>query len=279
MKKVLLFAAAMLAALPLMAAKPKAPAGIKVISYNIRTGTAKDGPNAWEFRAPASARMIDDQKPDIFGLQESYLFQTSYLGQCFPRYKYIGVGRDNGKSKGEMMAIFYNKKKIALKKWGTWWLSETPGEPSKGWDAACYRTATWALMKDKSSGRLFWYVNTHLDHKGKEAKAKGLSLIMDKIEEMNKDRNLPLILTGDFNMTTDNPAMEEVQARLKNARSTAAVTDDFGSYNAWGRNSKIIDYIFYTGFSSCTEFHTVNKPYLGRTFISDHFPISAVLVF
>lgn len=279
MKKVLLIAVAILAALPLSAAKSKGPASIKVISYNIRMGTAGDGPNSWEFRAPASSIMINDQDPDIFGLQEAFSFQAEYLKQSFTKYKYIGVGRDDGKKKGEIMAIFYNRKRIALKKWGTWWLSDTPETPSKGWDAACYRTATWALMKDKRSGRLFWYVNTHLDHKGHEARAKGLSLIMDKIAEMNAEKNLPLILTGDFNMKYSDPSMSEVLVRMKDARETAAVTDHHDTYNAWGKRSALIDYIFYTGFSSCTEYHTITKSYFGRTFISDHFPISAVLVF
>ena len=260
------------------AGSPKYQASLKIISYNIRMGVAKDGPNSWEYRAPASAMMLDDRNPDIFGLQEAFDFQVYYLTQCLPQYKAVGVGREDGKKKGEHMSIFYNKKKISLLKWGTWWLSETPDVPSKGWDAACYRTATWALMKDKKSGRKFWYVNTHIDHKGKIAKEKGLTLIMDKIAGMNPD-GLPIVLTGDFNMRSDAEPMEGVKARMKDSRETAAVTDHEGTYNGWGKRNAIIDYIFYDGFSSCIRYETVTKPYMDRTFISDHFPVEAVLVF
>ena len=154
MKKVILALMAALMVLPFsVAAKKRKPADINVISYNIRVGTAKDGTNSWEYRYPASAMMIMDQKPDIFGLQEALDFQFKYLEEYCPDYKGIGVGREDGKHKGEHMAIFYNKKTVKLIKWGTFWLSETPEKPSMGWDAACFRSATWALMKDKDSGK------------------------------------------------------------------------------------------------------------------------------
>ena len=130
-------------------ARSKGPTSLKVISYNIRLGTANDGTNSWNLRYPASALMINDQKPDIFGLQEAFDFQKDYLDEACKGYSCVGVGRDDGKAKGEQMAIFYNTKRIKLRKWGTFWLSETPDTPSKGWDAACFRTATWALLKDK----------------------------------------------------------------------------------------------------------------------------------
>ena len=159
----LLAAVLLLPGISLSAKKGKA-ADLKVISYNIRLGSADDGTNSWKYRYPASAMMIMDQKPDIFGLQEALPAQFDYLKEFCTGYKGVGVGRDDGKRAGEIMAIFYNKKTVKLLKWGTYWLSDTPDVPSKGWDAACFRTATWALLKDKASGKKFFYVNTHLDH-------------------------------------------------------------------------------------------------------------------
>ena len=198
MKRYLLIMMAALMVLPFSVSAKKKTADIKVISYNIRLGTAKDGDNSWEFRYPASSAMINDQKPDIFGLQEAFDFQKDYLDEACKGYSCVGVGRDDGKAKGEQMAIFYNTKRIKLRKWGTFWLSETPDTPSKGWDAACFRTATWALLKDKKSGKEFYYVNTHLDHVGKEARLKGLALIVDRIKDINPDvsvRAVPEFLT------------------------------------------------------------------------------------
>lgn len=277
MKKIPLILIAIMAMLPNQL-NAKEPGKITVISYNIRLGTADDGTNSWKYRYPASALMIDDQKPDIFGLQEAYDFQVQYLEETCTDYKAVGVGREDGKEKGEHMSIFYNKKTIKLLKWGTYWLSDTPEKPSMGWDAACFRTATWALLKDKKSGKKFYYVNTHLDHIGVEARKNGLALIMDNVAKMNPE-NLPMIITGDFNMTVDHPSMSGIKARMQNTREVAAKTDSHITYNGWGKGGSIIDYIWFSGFSSCPEYETITKEYFKRTYISDHCPVKAVLVF
>lgn len=278
LKKVLLAVAAALTFIPAAVAGNGKPAEITVISYNIRMGNAKDGTNSWEYRYPASAMMIEDQKPDVFGLQEAFDFQVRYMDEYCRGYKCVGVGREDGKHKGEHMSIFYNTKTVKLLKWGTYWLSETPDKPSKGWDAMCMRTATWTLMKDKKSGRKFYYVNTHLDHVGVEARKKGLELIVNRIKEMNKE-GYPMILTGDFNTKPDNHILDGLNSMMLSARNTAVKTDNGITYNGWGKKGKILDYIYYSGFSTCTLFEVVTKPYMERTYISDHFPIKAVLVF
>ena len=141
-------AAALMLPCVCFAGKKEKDAEISVISYNIRLGSANDGTNSWAFRYPATAMMLQDQHPDIFGVQEALPEQVNYILSCFDgrrgniSYKSVGVGRDDGKKKGEHMSIFYDSRKIKLLKWGTYWLSETPEKPSRGWDAACYRTAT-----------------------------------------------------------------------------------------------------------------------------------------
>ena len=279
MKKLAIILALALSAGLIASAKNDKPAEITVISYNIRMGVAKDGTNSWEYRYPASAMMISDQKPDIFGLQEAYDFQVKYMDEYCDGYKSVGVGREDGKSKGEHMSIFYNKKKIALLKWGTYWLSETPDKPSIGWDAACIRTATWALMKDKASGGEFYYVNTHLDHVGPIAKKKGLKLIVDRIKEMNP-QGYPMILTGDFNTEPhEAEILGELDTLMNSARNTAVATDNGDTFNGWGKGKGVIDHIYWSGFSTCTSFEVIRKPYMDRKFISDHYPVKACLIF
>ena len=152
---------------------------LSVISFNIRVrGGLSEliNPNSWSRRKSATPAMIKDQCPDIFGVQEALSDQLTYVGDNLPNYSYVGVGREDGKEiskeiseitdpeeSGEIMAIFYNTSKIKLLEWGTYWLSETPDEPSIGWEAACNRTMTWAKMETRYSGRKFFYVNTHLD--------------------------------------------------------------------------------------------------------------------
>lgn len=251
---------------------------LKVMSFNVRMSSANDGTNSWALRYPAVGDMFKDQKPDIMGVQEALYEQIYFFDNNFKDYKYVGVGREDGKKEGEFMAIFWNKKTVSLLDWGTYWLSETPDKPSMGWDAACFRTATWALMKDKKTGNKFYFVNTHLDHVGKEARRNGLKLVMDKIAAMNKD-GLPLVLTGDFNVTPDDPALVDVDANMKSARKVAEKTDNTGTFNNWGKASSVIDYIYFTGFSSCPEYHTVTEKYAERKFVSDHYPITAELNF
>ena len=268
----------LLAALALLPAGLCAQNDLKVMSYNIRVGTAKDGTNSWEFRYPASAMMILDQKPDIFGVQEALDFQIRYLNEYCEYYKSVGVGREDGKKKGEFMSIFYNTKTIKLLKWGSFWLSETPDKPSKGWDAACFRSATWALLKDKASGKKFYYVNTHLDHVGWEARRNGLALIVDRIASINPE-GYPMVLTGDFNMEPDRPEFEPLKAKMKDSRETAVTTDRHFTYNGWGKGKETLDYVWYSGFSSCTSFKVITKEYMNRAFVSDHFPVMATLIF
>ena len=253
---------------------------LKVMSYNIRLDHSGDGENAWPVRKEATIEMIKDLQPDVFGVQEAYDHQVAYVTENLPVYQNVGVGREDGVLEGEMMCIFWNSDVIEMIEWGTYWLSETPEVPSMGWDAACYRTATWALMKDKRTGKKFYFVNTHLDHVGKEAQKNGLALIVDKIAEINPD-GLPMVLTGDFNVKPDNPVLKDLDARMKCTRKIAARTDNHHTFNGWGKASKdmVIDYIYISGFSSCTEYQTVTKKYLDRTFVSDHYPIVARLIF
>ena len=251
---------------------------LKVVSYNIRMGTANDGDNSWDLRKEASVAMIEEQQPDIFGLQEAFDFQRKYLEENCPQYGAIGVGRDDGVLEGEQMSIVSNKEKFKLKDWGTYWLSDTPDEVSFGWDAACRRTATWCLLESKDGKRHFYYVNTHLDHVGADARRNGLALIVERIAKMNKE-GWPMVLTGDFNVQPDDPCLQSLEGKMLSARVTARTTDDKGSYNAWGKESKPIDYIYYSGFANALSFETLDRQYAGKPFISDHYPVVAVLKF
>ena len=252
---------------------------LKVMSYNIRQGSADDGDNSWIFRSSSTLEMLEDQRPDVFGVQEALGYQVEYISEHSIDYDYVGVGRDDGKSKGEFMAIFWNKKSMSVLKWGTFWLSETPDVPSKGWDAACYRTATWALVEIKKTGQKFYFVNTHLDHIGVDARREGLNLIVDKIASINHE-GLPMVLTGDFNMIPSAPELKELDAKMNSTRLVALETDNHNTFNGWGKGTKdqIIDYIYISGFSSCLEYRTITDEYAHRKYISDHYPIVSTLI-
>ena len=259
---------------------------LSVISFNIRVSGGLSeliNSNSWSRRKSATPAMIKDQCPDIFGVQEALSDQLTYVGDNLPNYSYVGVGREDGEESGEIMAIFYNTSKIKLLEWGTYWLSETPDKPSISWNAGYERTMTWAKMQMKYSGKKFFYVNTHLDSDSALARKNGLKLILDKVAEKNTD-NLPVVLTGDFNIIPTDSVLDDVlgNAEMLDARTTAAKTDNLPTFNGFGNEDespRVIDYIYYRGFSSCPEYETIVKQYANIQYISDHYPIVARLVF
>ena len=168
MKKIaLLLLLAASFSMPAFAADGAEP--IKLISYNLRTSHGKDGDNVWMKRRHATPEMIRREAPDVFGVQEGLIDQLHYIDTECPQYARVGVGRDDGAEKGEFMAVYYLRDRFELLDSGTFWLSETPDKVSRGWDGACNRTVTWVELKDRKSGKEFFYFNTHLDHKGKGA--------------------------------------------------------------------------------------------------------------
>ena len=269
------FGLILFAALLLLGCKQE-PAFLNVMSFNVRNSGAPDGENCWQNRMPACADMISALAPDIVGMQEVLPDQQEDLCAACPDYVAYGIGRNDG-VEGERMTVFYNKNVLEMLEGGTWWLSETPDVPSVGWDAKYPRTATWVLMKVIANGKKFYFVNTHLDHKGVDARRNGLAMVVSKIKEMDPD--VPMVLMGDFNVEPGDPALTALDGLMLDARTTAAVTEDTPSFNGYlAERSKVIDYIYYSGFACANSFRVVNESY-GVPFISDHYPILAQLSF
>lgn len=250
---------------------------LKVMSFNIRFGTANDGENCWENRKSAVIAMLDTVNPDIVGMQEVLPFQQEFVVEQCPRFQAYGLGRNDG-VEGERMTVIYNKEVLELEDNGTWWLSETPDIPSTGWDAKHPRTATWVLMKDLRCGKEFYLVNTHLDHRGVEARKNGLALVMKLIKDMNPD--IPLVLMGDFNVEPGDPCLDDVERLMNNARKVARETDATLSFNGFQPEpQKEIDYIYFNGFKGASQFRVVSESYDSKPFISDHYPIVSTLIY
>ena len=262
-----------------MACSPKRTSGgestLRVISYNVRyTGEREtDGENHWDWRRAASINMVREERPAMMGVQEALAAQLQFLDENLPEYGYVGVGRDDGKSAGEHMAIFYLKEAVELENWGTFWLSQTPDEVTMGWDAVCYRTCTWALMHDKATGKQFAMLNTHLDHRGEEAREQSIVLIVNKIKELIPE-GVPILLTGDFNSTTDSEIYAPLKAVADDAREVATESDRRGTFNGWGKASSVIDHIFVRGVE-VDRFKVLCDKNYGAPYISDHYPVVA----
>lgn len=278
MKKILFLFLAGFAALGADAQEQESNADLKVMTYNIRMATLKDGPNAWIYRRDASVEMVADQKPDVFAMQEVMFRQKAFMDLKCKGYRGVGVGRENGKKKGEHTTIHWNTNTVNMLDWGTLWLSETPEKPSVGWDAWHPRTFTWSLMEKKDSGKKFYFVNVHLDHAGAQAQKNGLALAKAKMDEINKE-GYPVIIVGDFNVTPTNQIINDFNGVMKNASKHAESVDTHESFNDWGKRLLTLDYIFYDGLSKCHSYDVVTEVYDGKTLISDHYPVTAEFTF
>jgi len=252
---------------------------LKIISFNIRYNSWDniDGENGWPYRKASVAKMIEQEKPLAIGLQEALIDQLQYLDSALPSYRRIGLGRDDGKEAGEFMAIYYNTDAVELLSGETRWLSATPETPSKGWDAACFRTVTKARFKIKESGKEFIYLNTHLDHVGKTARAESAKLIASLAKDI--EEGTPIILGGDMNSTIDDEIFQSFYAEgLKAARELAPKkhSDNRITYNAYGKDKgAVIDHFFVRGVK-VKSFRTLDGDY-GVPYISDHYPIEIVV--
>ncbi len=265
-----------IAAFALMSIACNRTSEIKVMSYNIRlsSGTIKaDSIYHWEHRKQASLNLMHEENPTVFGLQEACPDQMDYMVENLPEYGYIGVGRDDGKRKGEFMSIFYKKEEVEFIDGGTFWLSETPDQVSKGWDAACFRTCTWAILKKKDTGKKFVYMNTHLDHMGKVAREESIKLIVERAEKLTGGK-LPVFITADFNSPTSNAIFKPMQEAMLDARVEAPVTDDRGTLNCWGTTPPgvVIDHVFYRG-AEAQKFEVLRDKDYGAPYVSDHYPV------
>lgn len=274
MKK--LFYTLAIAAFALMGVACNRTSEIKVMSYNIRlsSGTIEaDSIYHWEHRKQASLELMHQEQPTVFGLQEACPDQMDYMVENLPEYGYIGVGRDDGKRKGEFMSIFYKKDEVELIDGGTFWLSETPDQVTKGWDAACFRTCTWTILKKKDTGKKFVYLNTHLDHKGQKARKESIKLIVAKAEELTGGK-LPVFITADFNSPTTNEIFKPMQDAMLDARVEAPTTDERGTLNCWGTTPPgvVIDHIFFRG-AEAQKFEVLRDKDYGAPYVSDHYPV------
>lgn len=252
---------------------------IEVMSFNIRLGSVDDGENHWNIRKEKVKDLINYYEADFVGLQEAQKPQIDYLLDNNPLYSFIGKPRDAGEN-AEYSCIFYLKNKYKVLEQNTFWLSETPEISTKSWDAALPRIVTYALFENLKTKKKIWVLNTHFDHVGVIARQKSAEIILKKIEELLSKKNIPIILTGDFNSQKKDMWMKPLFENLKEASSNS-LTKPYGgtaTWNAFKFNEKPteqIDFIFCSKnntevkkFRTITDFYDFKYP-------SDHLPIVA----
>ncbi|MBP5621400.1 MAG: endonuclease/exonuclease/phosphatase family protein [Thermoguttaceae bacterium] len=262
----------------------------RVMSFNIRCANGGDGENNWEFRCDTLLDVVRESDPLLLGVQEAVPAQMDFLKEKLADYQAIGVGRDDGDKKGEFMAIFFKKDMLELLDSGTFWLSKTPDTPSKGWDAQCFRTVTWAKFRCKKTGKTFCYANTHLDHVGTIARKEGAKLILRRMNEI-ADGQDPFFVSGDFNVTDQSEAYATITAGvddipgLRDCNKVAEEREAAQEYtfHNWGKvppeQGAIIDFIFVNDKVEVKKFKINPLKHSDGRYASDHVSIVATLSF
>ncbi|MGN0636691.1 MAG: endonuclease/exonuclease/phosphatase family protein [Acutalibacteraceae bacterium] len=252
---------------------------MKVMSYNVLC-YGKEGHDL-ELRLPLVLQRIREQMPDVLGTQESHKEWMDYLCAGMPEYAFVGVGREDGKEEGEYSPVFYRKDRFDLLDSGTFWLSETPDVPSKGWNAACMRVCSYALLKDKTDGTVFAAVNTHLDHISEQARDEGIRLVVEKLRSFG---DIPVFCTGDFN-TDEGSTCYKIMTDgfMADAKYVAADSDSGNTYHgfepeATAGNSPI-DFIFVKKDAVQVQSYRIVRGTIDGQQPSDHYAITAEISF
>ncbi len=269
----------------------------RVMSFNIRYGTADDKENAWPLRRGLVFDIISEYQPQLIGVQEALDFQLEEIVKQLPEYAYLGVGRDNGEKKGEFSAILYLKDRYNVITSETYWLSDTPGTAgSRTWGNTLPRIVTWARLKDTKLNREIYMYNTHFDHQSQPSREKS-ALLLAKSVMNREDLSIPAVITGDFNsgeynsviryLLEDQPINMSTGEALTNPhpfkdtfRTKHPEAVKVGTANRFEGYSvgEKIDYVFISGHLSTVGAMIIRDNNRGR-YPSDHFPVIADLTF
>jgi endonuclease/exonuclease/phosphatase family metal-dependent hydrolase len=271
--------AVLLAAILFASCVTQEDSDIDVITFNIRLDTPFDSINAWPNRAPLVAGFINDQIPDLLGMQEVLWHQYRYLDSALVGYGSVAAGRDDGMQLGEACPVFYRLGRFSPIASGTFWLSSSPDVPgSVGWGAALTRIATWVRLYDKTVKDTLLYINTHFDHISDSARVMSSGVLLEKLKELAGDNNF--VITGDFNALPGSLAItrmtEEGYAVDSYTISETHPAGETYTFNGWkdtaGDNR--IDYIFIRNGMKVLS-HETFRIIENGVFISDHWPVKA----
>ena len=254
---------------------------IRVFSFNIWTDNCKgEGPRRFSSRSKLILDEFLPYEPDLIGFQETQPPQRQWLMDNFTDFEVCGVGRDHDLL-GESNVVLYRKSRFDLCFLETFWLSDTPRVPGSRFStdqSDCPRICTCTMLRERETGKCLRHYNTHLDHVGAFAQAQGVSLILNRIAADYAENPLPIILTGDFNVTPDSLVYKSVVTfRGCGAEQLRDVTADVGptfhGFRTDWPGSKI-DYVFTTLPCDASKSFTARNERDGLTF-SDHYPVCA----
>ena len=281
MKKVIIFVSLLFLAMAYGKAEDKEV--LKIATFNLRMDTPSDGENAWFHRKDMVNDLIRFYGFDLFGTQEGFTHQLNDILRLSD-YRFIGVGRDDGKDAGEHCAIFYRSDRFKVLDQGDFWLSEHPEKPGRGWDGTCCnRICTWGKFEDLKNHKQFYFFNVHYEYEGDVARRESSNLMISRIKSIAG--NQPVFLTGDFNaFPTEEPIRILNDSGFLNDSYKITKEAPFGpvctyhGYDSTIKTEERLDYIWVTDSIQIDKYGVLTNTLYGHT-PSDHFPVMVVAEF
>ena len=281
MKKLIIFVSLLFLAMAYGKAEDKEV--LKIATCNLRMDTPSDGENAWFHRKDMVNDLIRFYGFDLFGTQEGFTHQLNDILRLSD-YRFIGVGRDDGKDAGEHCAIFYRSDRFKVLDQGDFWLSEHPEKPGRGWDGTCCnRICTWGKFEDLKNHKQFYFFNVHYEYEGDVARRESSNLMISRIKSIAG--NQPVFLTGDFNaFPTEEPIRILNDSGFLNDSYKITKEAPFGpvctyhGYDSTIKTEERLDYIWVTDSIQIDKYGVLTNTLYGHT-PSDHFPVMVVAEF
>lgn len=281
MKKLIIFVSLLFLAMAYGKAEDKEV--LKIATFNLRMDTPSDGENAWFHRKDMVNDLIRFYGFDLFGTQEGFTHQLNDILRLSD-YRFIGVGRDDGKDAGEHCAIFYRSDRFKVLDQGDFWLSEHPEKPGRGWDGTCCnRICTWGKFEDLKNHKQFYFFNVHYEYEGDVARRESSNLMISRIKSIAG--NQPVFLTGDFNaFPTEEPIRILNDSGFLNDSYKITKEAPFGpvctyhGYDSTIKTEERLDYIRVTDSIQIDKYGVLTNTLYGHT-PSDHFPVMVVAEF
>ncbi|MHC4349089.1 MAG: endonuclease/exonuclease/phosphatase family protein [Planctomycetota bacterium] len=267
-------------ALQACATSAREPEPLRVMTFNVRYGTAQDGENRWELRDDLVVRVIRDFDPAVVGVQEALRFQLDELREALPAFHEIGAGRRDGREAGEYAAILYRHDRFEVLEQETFWFSDTPSVPgSVSWGNRITRICTWGRFRERRTRRSFYVFNVHWDHESQPSRVRSGELLRARVEARSHPDD-PVIVTGDFNAGESNPAVRPLAdaGLVDTFRVLHPDVEEAGTFNGFtgSRGGEKIDGIWVT--PDWDVIHAaIDRTNSGGRYPSDHFPVTAVL--
>ena len=264
---------------------PATPVDLIVGNFNLR-GDIDKGDNSWKMRRPRAVERIKAANYDVFGTEECYGYMLEDLRSAIPEYEFYG--QCTGDRTGTYSAFFYRKDRFDLVESGDFWFSPTPERISNGWGLNYLRICSWGRLREKGSGREFYFFNTHLDNRGKKSvdestalRTKCATLLVSKIKELAG--NAPAILTGDLNAGPDSEAIRLLTENMQDAYLATVTPPEgpvgtFHGYKPSYKNSSRIDYVLASPDFEVRSYRCVDTDITEGHCASDHYSITAKLV-